>query len=141
MTSIAPLKVAGLMEFHVLETDPPRLRTYCISCSTEIVYPLFRFVAGFAILLEDGVPLSLWQSSYIVKLRGVVSRRRTCGHEGIRFGATTLSLRAVWLGFRTSSALDRRGGDLGKWLSRLESARRWEGRTLVPYYFSTYEVH
>lgn len=30
MTSIAPLKVAGLMEFHVFETDPLMLRTYCI---------------------------------------------------------------------------------------------------------------
>lgn len=31
MTSIAPLSVAGLMEFHVLDTEPPILLTYCIS--------------------------------------------------------------------------------------------------------------
>lgn len=31
MTSIAPLSVAGLMEFHVFDTDPLILRTYCIS--------------------------------------------------------------------------------------------------------------
>lgn len=31
ITSIAPLNVAGLMEFHVFETDPPILRTYCMS--------------------------------------------------------------------------------------------------------------
>ena len=30
MTSIAPDNVAGLIEFHVLETPLPRLRTYCI---------------------------------------------------------------------------------------------------------------
>lgn len=30
ITSIAPLNVAGLIEFHVLETEPPILRTYCI---------------------------------------------------------------------------------------------------------------
>jgi len=30
MTSIAPLRVAGLIEFHVLVTDPPQLLTYCI---------------------------------------------------------------------------------------------------------------
>lgn len=30
-TSIAPLKVAGFIEFHVLETEPPKLRTYCIA--------------------------------------------------------------------------------------------------------------
>jgi hypothetical protein len=28
---MAPLSVAGLMEFHVLETEPLMLRTYCIS--------------------------------------------------------------------------------------------------------------
>lgn len=31
MTSIAPLSVAGLMLFHVLETEPLMLRTYCIA--------------------------------------------------------------------------------------------------------------
>ena len=31
ITSIAPLSVAGLIEFHVLDTDPPILLTYCIS--------------------------------------------------------------------------------------------------------------
>lgn len=31
MTSIAPLNVAGLMEFHVFDTEPLILRTYCIS--------------------------------------------------------------------------------------------------------------
>jgi hypothetical protein len=30
MTSIAPLRVAGLMEFHVLDTEPEMDRTYCI---------------------------------------------------------------------------------------------------------------
>ena len=36
MTSIAPLSVAGLIEFHVLDTDPPILRTYCMSlCYTK----------------------------------------------------------------------------------------------------------
>ena len=30
ITSIAPLSVAGLIEFHVLDTDPLMLRTYCI---------------------------------------------------------------------------------------------------------------
>ena len=30
MTSMAPLKVAGLMEFHVLDTEPEIDRTYCI---------------------------------------------------------------------------------------------------------------
>lgn len=30
MTSIAPLRVAGLMEFQVFETEPLMLRTYCI---------------------------------------------------------------------------------------------------------------
>ena len=30
MTSMAPLSVAGLIEFHVFETEPLRLRTYCI---------------------------------------------------------------------------------------------------------------
>lgn len=33
ITSIAPLSVAGLMEFHVLDTEPPMLRTYCMSRS------------------------------------------------------------------------------------------------------------
>ena len=27
---MAPLRVAGLMEFHVFETEPLMLRTYCI---------------------------------------------------------------------------------------------------------------
>jgi len=27
---MAPLRVAGLMEFHVFETDPLMLLTYCI---------------------------------------------------------------------------------------------------------------
>ncbi len=35
MTSIAPLNVAGLMEFHVFDTDPLILRTYCISVVGE----------------------------------------------------------------------------------------------------------
>jgi hypothetical protein len=30
MTSMAPLRVAGLIEFHVLDTDPEMDRTYCI---------------------------------------------------------------------------------------------------------------
>lgn len=30
ITSIAPLSVAGLIEFHVFETGPLKLRTYCI---------------------------------------------------------------------------------------------------------------
>jgi hypothetical protein len=30
ITSMAPLRVAGLIEFQVLETGPLRLRTYCI---------------------------------------------------------------------------------------------------------------
>lgn len=30
ITSMAPLRVAGLMEFHVFETDPLILLTYCI---------------------------------------------------------------------------------------------------------------
>lgn len=30
ITSMAPLKVAGLIEFQVLETEPLILRTYCI---------------------------------------------------------------------------------------------------------------
>lgn len=30
ITSIAPLNVAGLMEFQVFETDPLMLLTYCI---------------------------------------------------------------------------------------------------------------
>ena len=33
MTSIAPLSVAGLIEFQVFDTEPPRLLTYCISMS------------------------------------------------------------------------------------------------------------
>lgn len=36
ITSIAPLKVAGLMEFHVLDTDPPILRTYCILLGSQL---------------------------------------------------------------------------------------------------------
>ena len=28
---MAPLRVAGLMEFHVFETEPLILRTYCIA--------------------------------------------------------------------------------------------------------------
>ena len=35
ITSMAPLSVAGLIEFHVLDTDPPRLRTYCMSSSSH----------------------------------------------------------------------------------------------------------
>jgi hypothetical protein len=30
ITSIAPLRVAGLIEFHVFDTEPLRLLTYCI---------------------------------------------------------------------------------------------------------------
>jgi len=30
ITSMAPLRVAGLMEFHVFETEPLILLTYCI---------------------------------------------------------------------------------------------------------------
>lgn len=30
MTSIAPLRVAGFIEFHVLETEPDIDRTYCM---------------------------------------------------------------------------------------------------------------
>jgi hypothetical protein len=30
MTSMAPLRVAGLIEFHVLDTEPEMDRTYCI---------------------------------------------------------------------------------------------------------------
>lgn len=33
---MAPLSVAGLIEFQVLDTDPPILRTYCMSlCCTK----------------------------------------------------------------------------------------------------------
>jgi len=35
MTSMAPLSVAGLMEFHVFETDPLMLLTYCIASTVE----------------------------------------------------------------------------------------------------------
>ncbi len=31
MTSMAPLRVAGLMEFQVFDTDPLMLLTYCMS--------------------------------------------------------------------------------------------------------------
>jgi hypothetical protein len=31
MTSIAPLRVAGLIEFHVLDTEPDKDRTYCMA--------------------------------------------------------------------------------------------------------------
>lgn len=31
ITSMAPLKVAGLMEFHVFETEPLILLTYCMA--------------------------------------------------------------------------------------------------------------
>ena len=33
MTSMAPLSVDGLMEFHAVETESLRLRTYCIVLS------------------------------------------------------------------------------------------------------------
>lgn len=36
MTSIAPLKVAGLIEFQVFETDPLILLTYCILAKDEM---------------------------------------------------------------------------------------------------------
>lgn len=47
MTSIAPLSVAGLIEFHVLDTDPPILRTYCISlcCPKNVQTLLKKWVA------------------------------------------------------------------------------------------------
>lgn len=35
MTSIAPLRVAGLIEFQVFETEPEMERTYCISAQAE----------------------------------------------------------------------------------------------------------
>ena len=35
MTSIAPLRVAGLIEFHVFETDPLMLLTYCMAPGYE----------------------------------------------------------------------------------------------------------
>ena len=35
MTSIAPLRVAGLIEFHVLETEPDKERTYCMAPTDE----------------------------------------------------------------------------------------------------------
>ena len=41
MTSIAPLKVAGLIEFQVLDTEPDIDRTYCMSGVD--VYGTLRF--------------------------------------------------------------------------------------------------
>lgn len=40
ITSIAPLKVAGLIEFQVLDTEPLILRTYCILETDERLAPL-----------------------------------------------------------------------------------------------------
>lgn len=51
MTSIAPLRVAGLIEFHVFETDPPMLRTYCIS-NERATDPRYRQTA-FSLSLAD----------------------------------------------------------------------------------------
>lgn len=45
---MAPLRVAGLMEFHVFETEPLILRTYCIAPGQ-----VEEFSQGFEIKSQD----------------------------------------------------------------------------------------
>jgi hypothetical protein len=43
---MAPLRVAGLIEFHVFETEPLMLLTYCIAAGVRIEGYQFELILG-----------------------------------------------------------------------------------------------
>jgi hypothetical protein len=66
MTSIAPLRVAGLMEFHAVDTESLRFLTYCMvqqsegpqaqaRATTRETAPVERLLEDIAASKGDGV--------------------------------------------------------------------------------------
>lgn len=55
-TSIAPLRVAGFIEFHVFDTEPEIERTYCIDAQADF--------AVFLKMMKSMQSLEFVQSAY-----------------------------------------------------------------------------